>query len=221
MSKVKLTYFGIEAAAEKVRLALVMCNKEFEDERIDFAAWGARKASTPYGQLPIMDIDGKVFAQSGAMMRWAARKYDGSGKLYPTDADQMMLVEEMIGLLEDMARAWAPALYLGMGMHQNFGHPEDWPAKADTVKALREKFLAETLPRFVGYFVSHIEKNGNQFLTGADVTIADLMVLAQLRYFTKGVADHVPVDSLEKYPAIIAYMSRLYEVPQIKAWYKM
>ena len=33
---VKLTYFDIAGAAEKVRLALVMCDKTFEDERIDF-----------------------------------------------------------------------------------------------------------------------------------------------------------------------------------------
>lgn len=32
-------------------------------------------------------------------------------------------------------------------------------------------------------------------------TIADLQILAQLRYFTKGVADHVPADCLKPFPA--------------------
>ena len=33
---IKVTYFNIAGAAEKVRLALVMCGKEFQDERINF-----------------------------------------------------------------------------------------------------------------------------------------------------------------------------------------
>lgn len=30
----------------------------------------------------------------------------------------------------------------------------------------------------------------------------------QLLYFTKGVADHVPKDCLDKYPQVMAYLAR-------------
>ena len=81
--KITLTYFNVEAAAEKVRLALVMTGTPFEDKRINFEEWGAMKPTTPYGQLPLMTItnaDGstKTFAQSVAMMRWVARKFDST-----------------------------------------------------------------------------------------------------------------------------------------------
>ncbi len=84
--KITLTYFNIEAAAEKVRLALVMTGTEFEDKRINFDEWGALKPTTPYGQLPLMTVtsaDGstKTFAQSVAMMRWVARKFDTTNTL--------------------------------------------------------------------------------------------------------------------------------------------
>ena len=39
------------------------------------------------------------------------------------------------------------------------------------------------------------------------------------RYFTKGVADHIPTDCLNVYPEVVAYMERMLAVPEIKEWY--
>ncbi|CAK9082781.1 unnamed protein product [Durusdinium trenchii] len=217
------TYFNIEAAAEKVRLTLVMTGTDFEDKRIEFKDWATLKPTTPHGQLPMMTLtqpDGTEtkFAQSVAMMRWVARKFDSSNTLYPADADAMLEIEELIGLSEDMARAWAPALYMGMGRHTSYGYPEDWPQKHATVKKLREEFLKDSLPKFMEFFTKKLEKTGT-FFCGDQPTIADLQILAQLRYFTKGVADHVPADCLKPFPAITGWMDRMHAIPQIKAWY--
>ena len=35
MATVKVKYFDLEGAAEKIRLTLAMCNKDFEDIRVD------------------------------------------------------------------------------------------------------------------------------------------------------------------------------------------
>jgi len=221
--QIKLTYFPLEAAAEKVRLALVMTDTPFEDVRIPFAEWQALKESgkTPYGQLPIMEVTegGKttIFAQSGAMMRWIARQFDATEKLYPAEASMTLAVEECLGLAEDLAAAWKPSLYLGM-RHTVYGYPEDWPEKAEKVKEMREKFLAQSLPQFMGFMTKKLETGGPYFC-GNDITIADLQILPQLRYFTKGVADHVPKESLAPYPVITAWMDRMHAHPKIKAWY--
>uniref|UniRef100_A0A7S4Q9D7 Glutathione transferase n=1 Tax=Alexandrium monilatum TaxID=311494 RepID=A0A7S4Q9D7_9DINO len=226
MPKVKLTYFDIEAAAEKVRLALVMTGTEFEDCRIKREDWDALKASTPYGQLPVMEVtaeDGTVkkFAQSVAMLRWAARKFDTTNTLYPADADAMLEIEEVIGLADDLSRAWMPGLYIGMGdRHQKFGHPEEWPEKPATVQRLREAFVAEELPKFMGFYAKKLEATG-AFFCGDKPTIADLYVLPQLRYYTKGVADYVPADCLAPYTTVTAWMDRMYAIPEIKKWYNL
>jgi len=222
--KIKLTYFPIEAAAEKVRLALVMTGTEFEDCRITFDEFQAMKASTPYGQLPVMEVtedDGstKTFAQSEAMMRWIVAKFDTTKTLLPTDPDKLLEVEECMGLLGDFARAWQPNLYIGM-RHTMFGYPEEWPEKAAKVEEMRTNFLKNDMPKFMGFFKAKLDKTG-AFFCGDKPTCPDLMILAQLRYFTKGVADHVPADSLAPYPDIIAWMDRMYAIPEIKAWYKM
>lgn len=223
--KITLTYFNIEAAAEKVRLALVMTGTPFEDKRINFDEWGALKPTTPYGQLPLMTVtnaDGstKTFAQSVAMMRWVARKFDATNTLYPADPDIMLEIEEIIGLSDDMAKAWQPALYMGMGRHTSYGHPAEWSEKAECVKKLREDFVQESLPKFMEFFTRKLQATG-AFFCGDKPTIADLQILAQLRYFTKGVADHVPADCLSPFPVIMDWMKKMYQIPQIKAWYKL
>ncbi|CAE7686835.1 unnamed protein product [Symbiodinium sp. CCMP2456] len=225
--KITLTSFNMRTAAEeKVYLALVMTGTEFENKFVDFMDWGKVEApQTPFNQQPIMtvtDPDGtvKTFAQSAAMMRWAARKLDSTDTLYPADPDKMLEIEEAISLSDDMAKAWQPALNMGEGLHAKYGHPQVWPEFQDTVKKLRETFIAESLPLFMFQFSHKLEATG-AFFCGDKPTIADLQILAQLRYFTRGEADHVPADCLAPYTAVTSWMDRMYAIPQIKAWYKL
>eukprot|EP00404_Azadinium_spinosum_P004463 CAMPEP_0180462302 /NCGR_PEP_ID=MMETSP1036_2-20121128/24333_1 /TAXON_ID=632150 /ORGANISM="Azadinium spinosum, Strain 3D9" /LENGTH=222 /DNA_ID=CAMNT_0022469067 /DNA_START=68 /DNA_END=736 /DNA_ORIENTATION=+ len=213
---IKLTYFPIEAAAEKVRLTLVMTDTPFEDNRIAGEAWEALKPSTPYGQMPILEIDGKVMAQSPAMMRMIAKRF-GGGELYP---DALFVeIEEVLALSDDLARAWSPNMYIGM-RPENLGHKfENDDDKKAKVKEMREKFAAEDLPKFLTFFTKIIEKNGGAFFCGPQVTIADLQILPQLRYFQKGVADFVPPTALDSHPVVCQWIQRMMELPKIKAWY--
>jgi glutathione S-transferase len=53
----------------QVRLALKIGGVEFDDDRIDFKDWPTIKPTTPFGQLPVMSVEGapEPIAQSGAM----------------------------------------------------------------------------------------------------------------------------------------------------------
>jgi glutathione S-transferase len=95
---IKLTYFDIEGAAEPTRLALVLTGTAFEDDRVNFGAWGALKPTTPYGGLPVMAVDGAVHTESGAMLRWVGATFSKPDKqLYPSD--KMFELEETVRLL--------------------------------------------------------------------------------------------------------------------------
>lgn len=214
---VKLTYFDIAAApGEKVRLALTLMKVPFTDNRIKFPDWAALKPTTKYGSLPIMEVDGEMVYQSGAMLRYAGRLGDGS--LLPVDDVAMCIkIDEMLGVGEDLQRAWTPALYLGMGRHASFGYPAEWPAKAEVVTALREKFVQEELPKYMTYLTNELSATG-AFLCGAKPTIADCQLFPQVFYFTKGVADHVPKDCLAGYPVVVAWLDRMKAIPEVKAF---
>ena len=67
------------------------------------------KKSTPYGQLPVLYIDGKPMTQSLAMLRYVGRL---APDLYPPDAQTD--IDCAIELVSDFEQAWGPALYLAL-----------------------------------------------------------------------------------------------------------
>merc|ERR1711998_273101 len=92
---IKVTYFDIKATpGEKIRLALTLSGTPFTDNRVKFDDFRNNiKPKAKFGQLPIVEIDGKEFYQSGSMLRWAGTLGDGS--LYPSDPASRMKVEEV------------------------------------------------------------------------------------------------------------------------------
>ena len=110
--KIKLTYFNIAGAAEKIRLTLLYYGVEFEDERIDRKDWPEMKKTMKYGQLPVLQLDDKQLFQSFAMVRWAG-EFLGDGSLYPACPMARYKVEEMLGLGEDIKRSWIPSVWIG------------------------------------------------------------------------------------------------------------
>merc|ERR1711863_125596 len=75
MPIVKLVYFDIQAKGELTRLLLAAGNIDYEDFRVGFSDWpGEIKATTPFGQMPVLYWDGEELAQSMAIARFVARK---------------------------------------------------------------------------------------------------------------------------------------------------
>ncbi|KAK1740158.1 glutathione S-transferase [Skeletonema marinoi] len=220
--KLSLHYFSIEGVAEQVRITLSVAGIPFDDIRVPFSEWQTKKATTKYGQLPEMILpNGQLITESMAMLRLAGEA-DPEGKLYPADVGKRLQIEEALGLTADLSRAWRPALYIGM-RPEKLGHPKsaDWAKeeKDATIKKLREAFLAEELPRYMGYYADLIkEAGGNAFLLGEDLTIADIAAYQGLNYYRKGVADYVPADCLDPYPDVVAFLKRVEEQPKVAAY---
>src|SRR6266850_1924595 len=74
MAKLKLTYFDFHGGrGEPARLALAIGGIVFEDDRVAFADWGRRKANTPFGGLPLLEVDGEIIAQSNGINRYVGK----------------------------------------------------------------------------------------------------------------------------------------------------
>jgi len=216
----KLEYFSIEGVAEQVRIALSVAGVPFDDVAFPFSEWAERKPKTRHGQVPELTLpNGIVVTDSLAMLRLAGEA-DVEGKLYPAhDVARRVGIEMALGLVGDLARAWRPCIYLGM-RPEKFGHPpkEGWADAEATIKKIREDFLAGDLPLYMGYFEDMIKENGDAFLTGEDLTIADISAYQQIAYFRKGIADHVPRECLEPYVGVLAWMGRVEGHPKVAAY---
>ncbi|GFH29640.1 uncharacterized protein HaLaN_28333, partial [Haematococcus lacustris] len=78
---IRLIYFDIPGKAELTRVLLNVGNVPFEDYTISREQWAELKPTMPYGQIPVLEVDGKQLAQSSAIERYAARL----AGLYPQD----------------------------------------------------------------------------------------------------------------------------------------
>lgn len=94
MGKLQLIYFNATARAEPTRFMLHYKGVDFDDKRVEGEEWEkikpsafvlfatcllsvseAKIAGTPFGQLPMLDVDGVKICQSSAIHRYVANKY--------------------------------------------------------------------------------------------------------------------------------------------------
>ena len=101
----------------------------------------------------------------------------------------MLEIEEACGLVGDLQREWRVPVGIGFQDPSLFGHSGDirgTPEHAGIVKAVREKFLAEELPKFMGFLQKRLGKPGKEYLCGPEPTIADCALVPVLARFTCG-----------------------------------
>ncbi|XP_026318447.1 glutathione S-transferase 2-like [Hyposmocoma kahamanoa] len=102
MLKVVLYYFALKAMGESTRMLLAYGGQEFEDRRLTEEQWPEFKPKTPFGQMPVLEIDGKKYAQSLAISRYLGRKYGLAGDTMEEDLE----IDQNVDFLYDIrARA--------------------------------------------------------------------------------------------------------------------
>merc|ERR1712045_1075128 len=89
--KITLTYFDAPGRAEITRLIFAYAGREFEDKRIDFATFQKMKPELPFGQLPVLEVEGHgTLCQSMAIARAMAGRNNlvGTTPMHAAEADE-------------------------------------------------------------------------------------------------------------------------------------
>lgn len=199
MTKPKLTYFDAPTSrGEECRLALHLAAVDFEDVRLNRAAWPALKATMPYGALPTFELPGKpVLAQSNAILQLIGRQ----AGLHPTDEFEAARHLGMMQHVEDLRAAVSPTVRMG-----------------DAEKKLaREALVAEFLPTWGKFAERNIE--GEPFFGGAALNVVDLKLYMAVRWFNGGKVDHVPATIFAGFPKLIRIHDAVRDHAGVKAWY--
>lgn len=201
MSKPKLVYFDIDGArGEAARLAMVIGGVPFEDDRVKFADWQARKPHTPFGALPVLEHNGQTVAQSNGINRYVGKL----AGLYPNDAWQAALCDEAMDAVEEIAtRVWSTM-----------------PLPAAEKKAQRESLAAGPLSDSLDRLQRRLVTQGGRYFADGRLTVADLKVFVWIRHLRSGQLDHVPVDLPDRVaPQLIEHHERVMGHPAIDAYY--
>jgi len=76
--------------------------KKKEDGSFDRGDWEQRKLYTPYGQVPLLTVNGTQIAQSGAINRYIAHTYDLAG----VGCIEGALADAGYEAVQDIRRSW-------------------------------------------------------------------------------------------------------------------
>ena len=201
MSQLKLTYFDFHGGrAEPARLALHIGGIAFEDSRFGFADFAEVRKSTPLGQVPTLHVDGVQVTQSDAITRYVGKL----AGLYPTDAFQALLCDEVLDAVEDV----------NVKLGTTFG------LTGDALKDARTALVNGALPQYLGWLQTQLQAHGGEYFADNRLTIADLKVFTCVQGLNSGRLDHVPTDLVEKVaPLLSAHMQRIAQTPAIAQYY--
>lgn len=207
--KPKLYYFNAYGRAETARMILKVCDIDFEDVRFEYdEAWFAMKKDFPFGQAPMLKIDGVTLCQSIAIFKYLASKYGLAGDNLLEDA-QMDMIAHTINDLRVPFRA----IVLD----------KDPKRKV----ALREKYVTEELPFWFRNFErilteNNPETNGEDgYFVGKKMSWVDIMFACNMMPITYQSKCQVDLNKvIAPYPKLQALIKRVESHPKISAWIK-
>ena len=202
--KLKLIYPDIPFwRAETSRMALFIGGIEFEDLRPsrEEIAKMRTEGIFPFGQFPVLQVDGKTIAQTGAIARFCGKL---SG-LYPTENDfYAAKVDEVIDLATDITVKIRPALI------------EKEPVK----KMEMRRELSETvLPHWLGLMETLLEDNGKTgYFVNDSLTVADLAAWRLCGWISGGIIDGIPETILDAFPLLNDHQNQISNLPKVAEW---
>lgn len=192
--KYRLIYFKARGRAEHIRYIFAYAGIDYVDERISYDHWLEIKKSTPYGMLPVLEIDGKPVAQSNAIARHLAREYNLTGK----DEWDSTLCDVLADTLGDLKQS-----IFQYRIEENVFKKEEKKAK----------LLTETIPFYLNKFEQTVAENDG-YAVGSTITWADFTLTAGLEFFESIFG----ATALDKYPSLRGLKKRVHEIPAIADW---
>lgn len=193
MTNATLTYFKGRGRAETTRWMLAANDIEFHQRALatpeELAALRAG-GKLPFDQIPLLEIDGLCLSQSGAMIRYLARR----GNFYGDNDIDAVCCDMVAGAVADFAETAMQAAF---------------QATADTAVSNMRRSFAKFGPRFEARLVA----NGGQYIVGTRLSFADVVLAEALSSYL----ERLP-DILAHSPALAALRAHITALPGIAAY---
>ena len=204
----KIVYFDFPFwRAEVARISLFKGNIRFDDIRVngdDFKfikEHGKMKDGTlvPFRQLPILVVEEKTIAQTGAIARICGKL---SG-LYPEEMIEAGRVDQIIDTATDINVLLRPSMR------------ESDPVKR---KAMRVELAHDDLPKYFGYLENILADNKSHWFVGDKMSIADIAIWRLMGWITSGVVDDIPKDVLNPFNNLNKLYNEVKKDQKVTEW---
>lgn len=159
-SPIRLHYFPGRGRAESTRWMLAANALEFEQVLVSSASAFADLRATgnlPFGQLPLLEIDGLHLTQSAAMTRYLARR----GDFYGDTAEDAVWCDMIAGATADFAEVALKCAFQ--------------PSEAEAIASLEQ-----ALAKYGPHFERRLKANGGEWIAAKRMTFADVLLAEPL-----------------------------------------
>ncbi len=201
MAQLHLSYFDVHGGrAEPVRLAFHLGGVPFEDHRFKFPEFETVRKNTPFGQVPVLQVDGVQVTQCDAILRYAGKL----AGLYPQDPFQALLCDEVMYVVEEASVRLSPTFRM----------------TGEEQKQARLALVNGSMPVYLRWLEKQLLAHGGEYFADQRLTVADLKVFVDVRGLNSGRLDHVPRDLVAQVaPALNAHQQRIEQLPAVQAYY--
>lgn len=178
----KLIYFDIPGKAEAIRLCAAVGKVAMDDVRITRDEFTAMKESKqlPFGQVPSLEVDGQILAQSSAILRYIGTL----GGLHPSnDPLAAAQIDSLVSEEEDMFCGLSVSRY---GPRFGFDMTDEYRAE------VRAKLNSEVLPKHLSFLETKLTASKTGWLAGTEKpSIADFVFVPRLQWLVSGANDGI------------------------------
>uniref|UniRef100_A0AC35UBB2 Glutathione S-transferase n=1 Tax=Rhabditophanes sp. KR3021 TaxID=114890 RepID=A0AC35UBB2_9BILA len=193
--QMKLSYFPVRGYGEPARLMLIHAGVKFEDHVVQLADWAALKPTTPFGQLPVLELpNGIQIAQSLSIYKYIGSEYGFAG----VNTTEAALISSIAEFVKEFDTKTGNYFRMEIGFLQG------------DKKAEYENVVKPAIALFFPVFTKWIRESGSGYLT-RNLSYADFFAADKLSNV---------VSMCEKaaitWPEITAYVNRIYNLPSIK-----
>lgn len=189
MNAIKLYHFPLSGHSHRAQLMLSLLGLDPQIEFVDLAKGANRSpeylAINAFGQVPVIDDNGTLIADSTAILVYLAKKYDTTGKWLPADAADAAQVQRWLAVAA--------------------GQINNGPARARLITVFGAGFdPKDTIDRAHAVLqVIETHLNGREFLAADHPTIADVAGYSYIAHAPEGNV------SLQEYPNVRAWLTRI------------
>uniref|UniRef100_A0A7E4VCC6 glutathione transferase n=1 Tax=Panagrellus redivivus TaxID=6233 RepID=A0A7E4VCC6_PANRE len=201
MVQYKLNYFDLRGRGEAIRILFKIAKVPFEDNRIAAEQWPAYKDETPFGQIPVLEVDGQKLTHSTAILRYLGGQFGLTGKTPIENA----LIDALADHLQDFQNEpdYKQWVYTVIGR-----------VEGDAPALFKEK-VRPLLAQYAGLYEKFLVEHGRQSLAlGDNLTWLDVFAAETFTKF----AEYGESDILEAFPHIEALIQRVNSIPEVRAY---